>query len=80
MASVISRTLPIESLAAGERGVVVQLDGTPELVVRLEEMGLHPGVQIRMIRPGSPYILEINQHRFSFRFDECVAVLVDIAE
>lgn len=80
MASVISRTLPIESLAAGECGAVVHIDGVPELVVRLEEMGLHEGVPIRMVRPGSPCILEINHQRFSLRIDDSVTVLVDVAE
>ncbi|WP_397571741.1 ferrous iron transport protein A [Schlesneria sp. T3-172] len=80
MASVVSRTLPIEAMAAGERGVVVEIDGTPELVVRLAEMGLHTGTRIRLIRPGAPCILEIEQQRFSFRFDDLVTVLVEIAE
>ena len=78
MASVISQAVPLELMAAGERGVVVDVDGYPDFVVRLEEMGLHPGVQVYMVRPGSPCILEINRTRFSIRFEESATVLVDI--
>ena len=78
MSSAVSQTLPLELLAAGERGLVVLVDGDPNLVVRLEEMGLHSGVRICMVRPGSPCILEVNHQRFSFRFDELVTVLVEV--
>lgn len=80
MSSVVSQTLPLEALAAGERGIVVDVDGQPELVVRLEEMGLIAGARVCMIRPGSPCILEINQHRFSLRIDGSVCVMVGVAE
>ena len=79
MASVISQALPLELLAVGERGVVVDVDGCPDFVVRLEEMGLHPGVLVCMVRPGSPCILEINHTRFSIRFEDSATVLVDVA-
>ena len=76
MSSAISQTLPLELLATGEQGTVV--DGDPNLVIRLEEIGLHSGVVVRMIQPGSPCILEINHQRYSFRFDESIHVLVDL--
>lgn len=79
MATVASHILPLEMLAPNEGGSVVQIDGDPSLVVRLEEMGLHAGARIRMIRPGSPCILEINRQRFSFRFDDQATVLVEVS-
>jgi len=79
MASVVSQTLPLELLEAGDTGVVVEIDGRPELVVRLEEMGLHTGGMVRMIRPGSPCILEINHQKFSLRIEDAATVLVDVA-
>lgn len=79
MASVVSQTLPLELLEAGDAGVVVEIDGRPELVVRLEEMGLHKGGMVHMIRPGSPCILEINHQRFSLRIEDVATVLVDVA-
>ncbi len=80
MSSVVSQTLPLELLAAGEHGIVVEIDGSPELVVRLEEMGLHSGVQVYMVQTGSPCILEINHQRYSMRFDDSVTVLVDVSQ
>ena len=79
MSSVVSQTLPLDHLTAGEMGVVVEVDGQLGLVVRLEEMGLHAGARVCMVRPGSPCILEINHQRFSFRFEDSATVLVDVA-
>ncbi len=78
MSSVVSHALPLEMMSAGEQGLVVEIDGAPELVVRLEEMGLHTGVRVYMVQPGSPCILEINHQRYSMRFDESVTVLVGL--
>ena len=44
MSSAISQTLPLELLATGEQGTVIEVDGDPNLVIRLEEIGLHSGV------------------------------------
>jgi len=78
MASVVSQTVPLELLAAGEHGIVVAIDGNETLIVRLQEMGLREGVQVCMVRPGSPCILEIQHQRFSFRFDDLATVLVEV--
>lgn len=80
MASVVSQILPLELLAAGEVGVVVEIDGDPAMVMRLHEMGLHAGVRVSMVRPGSPCILEINHHRFLIRFEDLATVHVDVSQ
>ena len=80
MSSVVSQALPLELMSAGEQGVVVEIDGAPELVVRLEERGLHAGVRVCMVQPGSPCILEINHQRYSMRFDDSVTVLVGLVQ
>ena len=79
MSGVVLQALPLGHLIAGEQGVVIDVDGPSELVVRLEEMGLHAGARVCMIRPGSPCILEVNNQRFSFRFDDSTVVLVEVA-
>ena len=79
MASVISQAVPIELLMTGEHGVVVDVDGSPDFVVRLEEMGLHEGVRVRMVRPGSPCILEVNHQRFLLRIEDTATVVVDVS-
>jgi ferrous iron transport protein A len=79
MASVVSQIVPLEILAAGEAGTVVDVDGDPALVMRLHEMGIHHGVRVCMVRQGSPCILEVNHHRFLIRFEDLATVLVDVA-
>ena len=70
--------VPLEMMSTGEHGTVCTLDGAPEFVVRLEEMGLREGVLVRMVRSGSPCILAVNDHRFSLRIDDCATVLVEV--
>ncbi len=76
--SVASQTLPLELLTAGEQGIVAHIEGDPGLVNRLEEMGLRSGTRVRMIRPGSPCILDVHHQRFSFRLDDHVTVFVEV--
>jgi ferrous iron transport protein A len=70
--------MPLELMNSGERGVVLEVCGRPDFVVRLEEMGLHAGAKICMVRQGSPCIVELNHHKISFRLDDSGSVLVDV--
>jgi ferrous iron transport protein A len=74
----VSQIVPLEMLQAGEQGRISEIDGQPAFVHRLEEMGLRPGVAIRMLRPGSPCILDLNHQRLSFRADELASVFVEL--
>ena len=74
----MSQIVPLELLSAGEQGRILEVDGRPEVVVRLEEMGLHAGVPVRMVQPGSPCILALNNHRLSFRGEESASILVEL--
>lgn len=70
--------LPLEMLQAGERGKISELHGRPEVVHRLQEMGLREGATVEMVRPGSPCILTVDHHRFSVRLDEAATVFVEL--
>ena len=70
--------LPLELLRPGEEARIKEISGERLLVCRLAEMGLREGVLVRMVRPGSPCILAIDNHRFSFRGDEAAAILVEV--
>jgi ferrous iron transport protein A len=72
--------VPLEMMANGEQGRVCNLDGAPEFVCRLEEMGLREGARVHMVRAGSPCILAVNDHRFSLRFDHNATVLVELCQ
>jgi ferrous iron transport protein A len=74
----VARILPIELLRKGERGVIHDLCGDETVVHRLSEMGLRPGVEFRMIRPGSPCIVYVGEHRLTVRLDPSLQILVDV--
>ena len=72
--------IPLGLLPAGESATVVDIDGQPDLVVRLHEMGVRPGCHIRMVRNGTACIVAIGNHRFGFRGGEAAFVLVEVGE
>lgn len=74
----MSHLLPLEALQSGESGRIHEIDGQSELVQRLAEMGLHPGATVRMLRPGSPCIVDINHQRLSYRCDDRASILVEV--
>ena len=74
----MSEVVPLDLLNAGETGCVVDVSGSASLVARLEEMGLHTGVQIRMVQPGSPCIIALADQRLSLRGEEETLVLVEV--
>ena len=73
------RVVPLEFLSSGETGRVCSLDGVHEHVVRLEEMGLRAGVEVRMLRTGPPCLLAIDNQRITFRGEDAITVLVEVA-
>ena len=68
--------IPLELMACGEVGRVVQVVGAPEVVHRLAEMGLRERVRIRMVQRGRPCIVAVEDHRLSLRADDGIEVLV----
>jgi Fe2+ transport system protein FeoA len=55
----------------------VDIDGDQDLVHRLAEMGVCPGAELQMVRPGSPCIIALDNRRVSFRGDNAAAILVE---
>jgi Fe2+ transport system protein FeoA len=76
----LRHVIPLGLLAAGMTATIVEVDGKPDLVVRLHEMGVRPGCDVRMVRPGKACIVAINNHRFGFRGAEAAHVLVEVAK
>lgn len=74
----MSHVIPLDLLANGASARVYALDGRTEFVVRLQEMGLREGVEVRMVRSGSPCIIAIENQRLSFRGEETSSVLVEL--
>lgn len=76
-ANAVSQLVPLELMRAGEEGRIRDIDGRPHLVTRLQEMGLHSGAVVRMVQPGSPCIIAVDNHRLSFRSDDAAMILVE---
>jgi len=74
----LRQVIPLGLLAVGSTATIVEVDGKPDLVVRLHEMGVRPGCGVRMVRPGKACIVAIDNHRFGFRGAEAAHVLVEV--
>ena len=70
----------LAQMAVGSRGKVATVEGTDELACRLMEMGLTPGVEVRVIGVaplGDPLELELRGYRLSVRRSEAARVAVE---
>ncbi len=76
----MSQVIPLELLQAGEEGAIHSVEGSESLTHRLAEMGIREGAAIRMIRPGTPCLVAVNNHRMSLRIEGSASVLVEVAD
>ena len=70
----------LAQLAVGASAKVTRVDGADELACRLMEMGLTPGVELRLIGAaplGDPLELELRGYRLSVRKSEAQRVAVE---
>jgi Fe2+ transport system protein FeoA len=75
----VPQVLPVEFLASGEQGTIVEVEGAGDAVCRLAEIGFQPGVRVRMVQSGRPCILAIGNHRLTFRGEDAATVLVEVS-
>jgi ferrous iron transport protein A len=69
-------------LKLGERARVVSVDGMDDVSLRLLEMGLTPGVDVKLLgfAPlGDPAEFELRGYRLSLRRSEMAKVVVQLA-
>ncbi|MBC7354362.1 MAG: ferrous iron transport protein A [Thermogutta sp.] len=64
-------------LQAGQAARITALDGPPEVVHRLQELGLRPGTVVRVFRPGNPCIVWLGGSKLGVRMDDDVRILVE---
>ncbi len=67
----------LASLTQGKQGRVVTVTGNDEIAMRLLEMGLTPGVEVRMLGAawlGDPLEFEVRGYRLSLRKSEAARV------
>jgi len=68
--------LPLELLQPGDWADVADVSGEPVWVGRMAELGIRPGSRLRVLRSGSPCLLEIGGSRLSLRGDWAMQILV----
>jgi ferrous iron transport protein A len=69
-------------LKIGEQARVVSIDGADDVSLRLLEMGLTPGVDVKLlgVAPlGDPAEFELRGYRLSLRRTEMLKVVVQLA-
>jgi ferrous iron transport protein A len=70
----------LAEVAVGRRAKVVSVEGADDVGVRLLEMGLTPGVEVRLIGVaplGDPLEFEVRGYRLSVRKSEASRVVVE---
>jgi ferrous iron transport protein A len=73
--------VPLDHLAAGQRGRIVALKGDDPLVQRLMEMGLLEGDEIEVVgfAPlGDPLEVRLADYRLSLRRSEAARIIVTL--
>ncbi|MCA8992046.1 MAG: ferrous iron transport protein A [Planctomycetaceae bacterium] len=72
--------MTLDSLQVGERGVVVSIEGTDTVAVRLAEMGVIDGEEIELVGTapfGDPLEFSLRGYRLSLRKAEAVRVNIE---
>jgi ferrous iron transport protein A len=68
--------VPLELLRPGEHAEVHEVGGEGSWIDRLGELGVRRGIRLKMLRSGSPCLLQIGSSRLSVRIDRAVQILV----
>ena len=72
--------MTLAKLAVGSNARVARIEGTDEIACRLMEMGLTPGVEVRVVGVaplGDPLELELRGYRLSIRKSEAMRVQIE---
>lgn len=73
----------LHELSRGQRGRIVGIEGADELSIRLMEMGLTPGVEVKLIGQaplGDPLEFELRGYRLSLRRSEARLIEIECVE
>lgn len=68
--------VPLNRLPAGETAQIAEVVGRPDQVRRIKELGLHDGIEISMVRSGSPCIIRLAGQTLCIRANDLLNVLV----
>jgi ferrous iron transport protein A len=68
--------IPLRALLPGQLAEVRQVVGHAHEVRRLHELGLRDGIQLEMVRGGTPCIVRLGTSTLCFRDVEALQVMV----
>ena len=64
----------LAGLDVGDEGTVESVEGNTPLASRLRELGVGPGVRVRLLRAGGRLVVQVEDARFCLRMHDAVAV------
>jgi Fe2+ transport system protein FeoA len=70
---------PLSTLKIGESAVIEKLEGRPEIMLHLVELGLSPGERVTLLEAapwGGPLEIELMGYRLAIRRSEAKRILV----
>ena len=70
--------IPLNLAMTGQTGRIADIDGQPEAVGRLNEIGVCVGTSMRVVRSGSPCIVAIGDQRLSFRGEQAASIYLTV--
>ncbi len=73
----VKKTISIRRLSVGQSALIHKIQGHPDHIHRLEEIGLRGGSRIEMFRPGNPCIILLAGSKICLRADAMLDVLVE---
>ena len=66
----------LSSWRPGIEGIIQEVIGSSRLACRLRELGVMPGVHFRILRAGSPLVVQIGEGRLCLRQQDATTVRV----
>jgi|TARA_B100000809_G_C14831009_1_gene421037 Fe2+ transport system protein FeoA len=71
---------PLSEWSRGRDAIVVDVPWADRLSCRLRELGLLPGVRLRVLRTGSRLVIQIGEARLALRRVDAAAIRVAAAD
>jgi Fe2+ transport system protein FeoA len=78
-ASPTTPTLPLNTWQDNTEGIVAGVTGSSLLTTRLREMGVVPGVRVRILRHTCPMVLQVENDRLCLRRQDAAAIHIENA-
>lgn len=67
---------PLSSWERGREAVITAVAGTTRLAARLREIGVVPGVKLKLLRTGTRIVFQVGESRYCLRRSDAEAIQV----